>query len=130
AARALAGTDARSRDAGYYLIAEGRAEFARAMGCRMALPGRIAAAVKATGLTGYVSAIALLTLAIAAAATLAQARDDASALLLTVVALLALLPASDLAMALVNRMVTRQQQPQPLPALSLKDGVPDVLRTM
>ena len=130
AARALAGADARSRDPGYYLIAEGRHAFARAVGCRPSLPRRIAAWAMATGLAGYVSAIVLVTLLATLLAVLAQGGADVPAWLLGVAAFLALLPASDLAVALVNRAVTRRRQPQALPALSLKDGVPKELRTM
>ena len=77
---------------------------------------------RATGLTGYIGAIATLTLLIVTLAVLAQA--GASDWVLGAAAFLALLPASDLAIAIINRMVTKQRQPQCLPALSLKDGVP------
>ena len=46
------------------------------------------------------------------------------------VAILALGPASDLAIALVNRSVTYVLGPRPLPRLDLDDGVPSRLRTI
>ena len=45
-------------------------------------------------------------------------------------AVLALLPASELAVALVNRLATNRWRPEILPALELKDGVPDSLGTV
>ena len=129
-ARALAGEDQRRRDVGYYLIAEGRHDFARSAGCRPSLTGRFVRTLRATGLTGYIGAIAILCLMIVTAVLLTQAGEDVPDWLLAVAAILALLPASDLAIALINRLVTKQRQPQALPALSLKDGVPANLRTM
>src|SRR4030095_6715319 len=51
-----------------------------------------------------------------------------SALLLF--AFLGLIPASDLAVALVNRFLLELFVPRPLPKLELRDGVPPGLRTM
>jgi cyclic beta-1,2-glucan synthetase len=130
AARARTAGDPRLRDVGYYLIAEGRHGFARDVGCRVSLPRRLARAVSTTGLAGYAGAIVLVTLALAALAVLGQAGPDVPAWLLGLSAFLALLPASDDATALVNRAVTRQRQPQCLPGLSLKEGVPSSLRTL
>jgi len=47
-----------------------------------------------------------------------------------VVALLAFAPASDLAIAIVNRWVTRVVGPKRLPRLALDDGVPSSMRTL
>ena len=49
---------------------------------------------------------------------------------LLLVGLLALVPASDLAIALVNREVTELLGPRALPRLALRDGVPADLRTL
>ena len=49
---------------------------------------------------------------------------------LLLVGLLALVPASDLAIALVNREVTELLGPRALPRLELRDGVPADLRTL
>ncbi len=50
--------------------------------------------------------------------------------MLALLGVLAILPASDLAIAVVNRNVTNRWDPKCLPALSLKEGVPDALRTL
>ena len=55
---------------------------------------------------------------------------DAAGFGLIVVAIFALGPASDLAVALVNRMVTRILGPVRLPRFDLEDGVPTHLRTL
>ena len=47
-----------------------------------------------------------------------------------IVAVLAIGPASTLAVAVVNRAVTRSLGPRPLPRLDLDDGVPSELRTL
>ena len=129
-ARALAGADARRRDVGYYLIAEGRIPFAREAGCRPTLLGRFVRTIAATNLTGYAGSVGILTVLIVTLVLLTQGGESAPDWLGGLAAFLALLPASDLAMALINRTVTRRRQPQCLPGLSLKDGVPDALRTM
>ena len=49
---------------------------------------------------------------------------------LLLLGLLALVPASDLAIALVNREVTELLGPRALPRLALRDGVPADLRTL
>ncbi len=128
-ARALKGEDIRRRDVGYYLIAEGRAAFAREMGCRQALLQHFTRSI-AANLAFYAGSVAILTLVIVTLALLPQAREGAPGWLPLLAAFLALLPASDLAVALVNRTITRRRQPQSLPCLSLKQGVPDELRTM
>ena len=53
-----------------------------------------------------------------------------SPLALALLGLVALIPASDLAVALVNRSVADQLGPRPLPRLELRDGVPPRLRTL
>ena len=50
--------------------------------------------------------------------------------MIAIMAVLALLPASDVAVALVNRSVTNRWGPRSLPALALKEGVPDSLKTL
>ena len=49
---------------------------------------------------------------------------------LLLLGLLALVPASDLAIALVNRTIMALLGPQALPRLALRDGVPSDLRTL
>ncbi|HZZ11184.1 MAG TPA: glycosyl transferase, partial [Paraburkholderia sp.] len=125
---ARVGKPASRRDPGFYLIGRGRQGFERDLGYRPPLGDRLRRAFAATGLTGYVSAVALLTLTIAIGVTLAIVHASPAFLALT--AFLGLLPASDLALALVNRVVTDRWGPARLPGMDLRDGVPDRCRTL
>ena len=49
---------------------------------------------------------------------------------LVLFAVLGLAPASDLAVAIINRAITNDLNPKTLPALELRDGVPAELRTI
>ena len=50
--------------------------------------------------------------------------------LLVLFAFLGLPPASDLAVAIINRAVTNDLNPKTLPALELREGIPAKLRTI
>ena len=76
----------------------------------------------------YVASVVLVTVLLVALPLLAGAGGTGPALLL--LGILALGPASDLAMALVNRVVTGMLGPSAFPRLELKDGVPTDLRTL
>ena len=121
---------ARLRDPGYYLISDGHPTLERALHVTVPLAGRLRRAYIRAATTGYLGTIALVTaLMLAVALVLAVAGGAATAGLL-VVAILALGPASDLAIALVDRAVTVVLGPRPLPRLELDDGVPSHLRTL
>ena len=98
---------ARVADPGYYLIADGRAGArTRARRPGAAVATGCGAPMPAPATRGYLGTLALVTaLVLAVRSSLARARRDRAPALL-VVALLALVPASDLAVALVNRVVT------------------------
>ncbi len=135
AARAAAGTardsdDARHQEAGYYLIGSGRPGFERALGFRAPPTLRLLRWYIAAATPGYLGTIAILTaLILAWPMLLATAAGTGHALLL-LLGLLALVPASDLAIALVNRSVGTLVAPRVLPRLELRDGAPATLRTM
>ncbi|MDO8363939.1 MAG: glucoamylase family protein [Actinomycetota bacterium] len=120
---------ARHRDPGYFLVSDGRRALESALGVRLRLAERLRRAfVEAAGI-GYLSTIAVVTAAVLAVPLL-FARDGSTLAALLVVAALALVPASDLSIALVNRLVTRVVGPHPMPRLDLDDGVPGELRTL
>ena len=114
-------------DAGYYLIGEGRSAFAQSLGVPLQPGARMRRAFAASA-RPYVASVVLVTLLLVALPLLAGAAGQGLALLL--LGVLALGPASDLAMALVNRVVTGRLGPAALPRLELKDGVPSDLRTL
>ena len=119
---------ARRRDPGYFLISDGRPAFERALDVRVPLGGRLRRAYLRAAARGYLATLALVTaLILAVPVLLSGDRRSAGTLL---VAILALGPASDLAIALVNWAVTNVLGPRALPRLDLDDGVPSQLRTL
>ncbi|HSO29142.1 MAG TPA: glucoamylase family protein, partial [Candidatus Sulfomarinibacteraceae bacterium] len=120
---------ARRRDPGYYLISDGRIALERALGLRVRARGRLRRAYVRNATSRYLGTVALATaLILAVPVLLSQGGAGGAALILLVI--LALVPASDLAMALVIRTVTNVLGPRPLPRLDLDDGVPSQLRTL
>jgi cyclic beta-1,2-glucan synthetase len=115
-------------DPGFYLIADGRAAFEAALGVRVPLATRLRRAYSRGATTGYLGTIAVATALIVAVPLLLFGDADRAGLLL--LALLALGPASDLAIALVNRAVTDLLGPVTLSRLDLDDGVPPEMRTL
>ena len=115
---------------GYYLISSGRPAFERWLGVRPRVGAwlrRTYVAGAALGYLGTLTVATVLALALPFAAAWAGSEPAIGVVLL---AALALVPASDLATALINRFVTTVLKPRPLPRLELEDGVPSTLRTL
>ena len=124
-------SDRREQEPGYYLISKGRRVVEREIGFRVPISDWLIRASAAVGILGYVGAIAIIGVFILALPLLAVVEYGVvSRWGLMLLALLALAPASDLAVALVNRAVTNGLDPRTLPALALRDGVPASLRTL
>ncbi|WP_293677423.1 glucoamylase family protein [uncultured Phenylobacterium sp.] len=122
--------EGRRCDPGYYLVAAGRGEFEASIGFRAPVrhwPGR---AVRGLGIGAYVAAILAATAILLALPLGALWAMGTGAPWLGVLAALGVFPALDAAVALVNRGVTRGFRAVPLPALELKGGVPQRLRTL
>ena len=122
--------EARRLDPGYFLIAEGRAELEKEIAYRVPVRQWLARAWLRHAAAGYIGTIAVLTILILTCpAVIGVAIGNAPAAV-GLLALLALIPASDLAIAIVNRDVTQAVRPRRLPKLELKRGVPEGLRTL
>src|SRR5208282_3214328 len=122
---------ARSREEpGYYLISNGRRMIEKEIGFRVPMSEWLARASAAVGILGYVGAIAIIGAFIVALPLLGVAEFGVSGWILFLLALLALAPASDAAVALVNRGVASAFGARTLPAMELRDGVPASLRTI
>jgi cyclic beta-1,2-glucan synthetase len=120
----------RMRDPGYHLISRGRREFERSVGYRAPArqwPSRVNAAIGPGGYIGAIFLIAAIALAAPLLMLIAQGITGAPAVWL---ALLGIVPAMDVAVALVNRTITKGFGATVLPALALRDGVPPHLRTI
>ncbi|HEX7811371.1 MAG TPA: glucoamylase family protein [Burkholderiales bacterium] len=119
----------RHADPGYYLISTGRLEFEREIGYRPPLRKRLLRSHVEHAATAYFGGIALATLALLAWPLSASVESGLPLGGLALLALLGLFPASDVAMILVNRIVTLWIGPRHLPRLQLAEGVPETLRT-
>ena len=116
--------------AGYYLIGNGRRSFEKQI--RFRIPARewLTRAATGAGIEGYVGAIAIVLAVIMVLPLVTLSACGIAGWPLVVFAFLALAPASDLAVAIINRAVTNDLNPKTLPALELRNGIPAELRTM
>ena len=114
----------RERHVGYYLIGDGRLAFQQSLNYRPSFEEAIREAVYAHPATFYLGGMAVVTaalLAILIAGTLAAGGSVAAA---TFMSLLALLPAMEIAVGVMNLIVTSWLPPRVLAKLEFKDGVP------
>ena len=123
-------SDERGHDPGYFLIGSGRRAFERTLGFRVPAILRLLRAYVAGAMPGYLGTIMILSALILAAPLLDARASGFGPASLLLLGLLALGPASDLAIALLNRGITALLPPSVLPRLELRDGVPSHLRTM
>ncbi len=133
AARAEGGEDDeddRRADPGFYLVGTGRVAFETTLGYRAPPLRRGLRLYVGLATPGYLGTIAVLSGALLVLPFLAAWSSGVGPLTLTILALLAVIPASDLAIALLNRSVTALVAPAVLPRLELLEGVPPHLRTM
>ncbi|HUG36193.1 MAG TPA: hypothetical protein VML54_04540, partial [Candidatus Limnocylindrales bacterium] len=122
--------DERREDPGYYLIGSGRPALEQALGFRAPSGRRLLRLYVAAATPGYLGTIALLTGLLLVPPLLATGASGLGPVSLLLLVLLAAIPASDLAIALLNRAVGALLPPRVLPRLELKDGVPSHLRTL
>ena len=120
----------RRGDPGYYLISGGRLKFENQLGYVPPFGRRFFRGYLSGATPIYLGAIALGTAALLAWPVRASIAHGMSPVNLVVFGLLALIPASDLAVALVNRLVTRSMGPDPVPKLDFSSGVPEYARTV
>ena len=120
----------RRADPGYYLISNGRQTFERELGFRVPWNSWLLRLYMRSAAAGYLGTIALFTGLIAALPLLHERKAGVADWGLVLLGLLAVVPASDLAIALVNRLVTDLLGPRMLPRLELRDGMPQQLRTI
>ncbi len=120
----------READPGYFLISRGRAEFEREVGYRVPLSQWLRRAYFAAATHGYIGTILVATVALLAVPLALSAVAGDAPWKLVVLALLALVPASEVAITLVNRDVTELVGPRRLPKLELAGGLPPDLQTL
>ncbi len=120
----------RAQEPGYYLISHARRAFEAELKYRAPIRDRLFHLNARSGIAGYLIMIAILTVAILAPPLVFLSDSPIAAWKFLALAMLASIPASDAALALVNRIVTSWYGPKILPGLELREGIPAGLRTM
>ena len=121
---------ARQADPGYHLVSQGRRAFERGLRFRVPIKQRLLRIYIAAATPAYLGSIALITGALLGVLGYWTDRLDPHSPWLWVFLLLSVIPASDLAMALVNRWVTTSLGPRFLPKLDYDLGIPPASRTL
>ncbi len=119
------GQTPRTRDVGHYLIGNSRRSFERRVRYAPTTRQAVIRLISGLDIRGYVSAVGAVTLMLTALVLAVTGGLGAAPGILVALGILAVVPASELAIALVNRMATDRWRPEILPALALKDGVPN-----
>jgi cyclic beta-1,2-glucan synthetase len=122
--------DVRERYLGYHLVHHGRRELERDLGYRPPLSHLVRRAYVTAATPGYLGTIAFVTALLLLLVLAYVARLGEPWPILVALGILALIPATDLAIALIQRDVTELIAPRRLPKLDLKEGIPAELRTM
>ncbi len=125
---AAAGSEARTKHVGYYLVGDGLAELERA--ARIGFSLRRWVRARDLRVTLYLGSIALLTAAVAALAAFQARSEGVHAWLLATLTLCAVFGASQFAIALVNRVASMLVEPHALPRMDFSKGVPEQARTL
>lgn len=120
----------RRADPGFYLISRGRAELEKDVGFRATFSQWLRRAWVAGATPGYLTTISLLTLLVLTLPLVVSFREGGGSLEILLMALLALVPASELAIAVINQDVTELVGPRRLPKLDLRKGIPGELSTI
>ncbi len=124
------GTADRRLDPGYYLISQGRRVLEAALGYRVPPRRQLLRAYVSTAPASYLGTIILVSCFLVAFPLIHGYRSGMGLLPLLLLSVVALIPISDLAIALVNRAVMELLGPRRLPRLDIPAGVPEGLRTL
>ncbi len=124
------GVDSRERDPGYHLIAGGRPTFERTVGFRAPMRSWLVRFNTKIGIGGYIVGVIIVATIVLLLPLIALGEPRIGGWSLGLLALLGLIPSMDLAVAIVNRVVTSGFGTMILPGLELRDGVTLNLRTM
>ena len=112
----------RRLDPGFHLIAEGRATFENELGYQPPLQRQLRRLASHYSVTLYLMSIALLTMGILVLPIWLSVVAGLSMIQTGLLALLGIFPASDVAMTIINRLITIAFKPRHLPRLRLKGG--------
>ena len=124
------GSRDRVRHVGHHLIGGGRRDLETDVAFRPKLPGRVRRFLFAHATAAYLSSIGALTLLGVVIGVALLWAGGASLGARVAAALLVLIPSSEIAIALVQRLAAALVPPRRLPRLDLSGGVPESARTM
>src|SRR4029077_17595014 len=130
AQRAGAHRGGRAEDPGYYLVSDGRPVLEKEIGYQVPIRRRLLRAFLTSATPRYLVTISVVTGALLVLPLLIAHTAGMTRAGLALLALCAVSPASDLAVALVNRAIMGLLGRMSLPRLELRDGVPPDLRTL
>ncbi|MDD5578760.1 MAG: glucoamylase family protein [Methylobacter sp.] len=122
-------TDKRKRESGYYLIGGGRSEFERELNFRPPFAQRLLRKYVTHAAIAYLGSLLILTGLLLTLVVNAISAAGLGEIQILTLALLALFPVSDIATALVNRIIIMVVPPAHIPRLELKEGIASELRT-
>ena len=122
-------TDRRS-DPGYHLLMGGRRAFEKAIGFQSPPQLWFGRSGRALGIRGYMGAGVVVAGVVIAVPLFMLAKFGVDRRWLVLLGILGIVPAIDLAVAVVNQLVTRAFGATLLPALELAHGIPAELRTL
>src|SRR5512142_1163114 len=124
------GVGAPGAHVGHHLIGAGRRDLEEDLAWRPGAARRLRRLAFASATALYLGAVGLLTAALAAAGAAYARREGGSRWELLSVVLLLLVPASEVAVAAVQRIAARLAPPRRLPRLDLSAGIPEDARTL
>jgi len=114
----------------YYILSRGRLAFEQRLGFRVPLPIRLRRLYRAHAIGGYLGVIATFTAALLSGPLFLTWTAGASLGVVVLLGILGLVPASEIAVSLVNRLVTFLVSPRLHTKLELSQGVPPEFRTV
>jgi len=117
-------------DPGYYLLSRGRPALERRLRFRVSLRIRLRRFHRAHAPAGYLGTIAVFTALLLSGLLIHTWTVGAGISVLVLLGILGLVPASEIAVSLVHRLVPILVPPRLLPKLELVQGVPPELRTL
>jgi cellobiose phosphorylase len=126
---ALGGPENRTAHVGYYLIDKGLPELERSAAFQLPALEALRHVSRSSPLGIYLASISLLTLAATGVIVAKAIADGVDQWLLALVALIALVATSQLALSMVNWFATLIALPRPLPRMDFSGGIPLESRT-
>ncbi len=124
------GVSAREKHVGYYLIALGKEALEDRINFHAKFSGRLIRFIQKNATTTYLGSIATLTFLFDLLAVTYAIQAAGNTLQLILAGVLTLLPATSVAIDIINGLVVAIIPPRTLPKLNFESGVPEEYRTM